>query len=334
MQKNKNKIIWYFQLAFGAFVAILIANLLQLQYPAAAGITTLLMQETRKATLQTAVERIGGFFLMYLLIYLIFPNVGYTPLGFGLFIGIFTLLSNALNVDAGIVTNAVFATHFLAEGHVEFGFAINEFINLLIGTGIGITLSFLLPKSQATFQTARTAVQEKMDALLDSMVLRLQGLCPGPDGPENCGMESFEKSNEELEDLLFELKVNLKEFELQLETEKSNRFFDDPEEESRYFQTRRIQTDILEHMVPVIKNFSTGFTPGYLIADFLYQVKESLCRPQMLNDLMDHKDKLYEYFRQEKLPTTRREFEERAQLFVILNDIAYFVDAEKAFQEE
>src|SRR5690554_578863 len=91
---NKVDIIKVLKIGLGSSIAILIANLFGLQNSLSAGIITLLsIQDTKKETLLIALKRLFAFGIAIVIAYLLFENLGYEPLIFGLFLVVFVGVS-------------------------------------------------------------------------------------------------------------------------------------------------------------------------------------------------------------------------------------------------
>ena len=75
------------EIALGATISILLAELLGLQFASSAGITTLLtIQNSRDLTLKTTLQRYGAFVLMLALSFALMQPLRFTVISFGLFL--------------------------------------------------------------------------------------------------------------------------------------------------------------------------------------------------------------------------------------------------------
>ena len=80
--------------AIGATIAIIISNVIGLEYATSAGIITILsIQNTRKASVTLAFQRFGSTILALFIAGILFALVGYNAIAFGLYLAIFIPLA-------------------------------------------------------------------------------------------------------------------------------------------------------------------------------------------------------------------------------------------------
>ena len=82
LHKKRKIALKVLKIAVGSCMAVAIAQVLDLQYAASAGIVTLLsVQDTRRDTIQLAAERFFSFLLSVLLVFLCFRYIGKHEIG-------------------------------------------------------------------------------------------------------------------------------------------------------------------------------------------------------------------------------------------------------------
>ena len=67
------------------------------------------------------------------------------------------------------------------------------------------------------------------------------------------------------------------------------------------------------------------------VSNYINQVSLEFTESNNVKDLLEELNNLFEFFRNEELPTTREEFENRAILFNILKDLEKFLNVKKRF---
>ena len=101
------------KVTIGAFLAILIANLLGISYSTSAGVITILsIQNTKRETLLLVGKRIGAFFIALIIAFLIFHLFGYQVLAIGCFLLLFSSFCYLCSLQDGLVMNTVLMFHF------------------------------------------------------------------------------------------------------------------------------------------------------------------------------------------------------------------------------
>ena len=130
------------KIAIGASLAIYIAEYLQLEYAASAGIITLLSVLTTKwGTLKLSLLRILTFLITAAGCWLILQYVRGDWIGFGIFLFFMVGLCELTGLRNTLSVNAVIATHILAAQDFSVDFLLNEFFLVLIGVGLAFVLN-------------------------------------------------------------------------------------------------------------------------------------------------------------------------------------------------
>ncbi len=296
----------------GSALAILIANALGLAYSPSAGIITLLtIQNTRKETLTLALKRLAAFILMVGLTYLIFQSMGYQAVSFGLFVTCFVACCVLLGLKDAIAMNAVLATHFLNEGHMEWSLIINEILLLGIGMGIGILINLIMPRNKKLIREEQLLLEEEMKQSLRGIGRLLR-------------KEETELSFYCLEELIERLLKNAYE-------EAGNRLLTDTRYLISYLQMRQMQIDVLKGITAKVNALDNFPVQALAIADFLDHIAASFHERNNAEELLQELLQRMDQFRMEALPLTRAEFESRAMLFQIVKELEYFLNLKRDF---
>ncbi len=296
----------------GSAVAILIANAFGLLYSPSAGIITLLtIQNTKKETLSIAVKRMEAFVLAVLLSYLIFRGIGYTPYAFGVFVALFVALCFLFDLKDGISMNAVLMTHFLIEGHMSLSLIWNEIGILVIGMGTGILLNLIMPRNMGRIRREQLWLEEEMKKAVRAMEgqLKRQGEEPDFMQLEQLARKLLESAYEEA----------------------GNRLLSDTRYFVSYLEMRKLQIEVLKEIASDIKQMNALPVQAGKIAEFLGHIAASFHEKNNVTGLLTILEQLKEYFRNDRLPQTREEFENRATLYQIMKELEYFLMLKRNF---
>lgn len=304
-------------------VAILIANRLNLLYSVTAGIITLLtIQNTKKETLKIALKRIAGFVLAVILAYVIFTNFGFTTPAFGSFVFIFVALANLLNIEVGVVMNSVLVTHFLVEQRIDLALITNEVLILLIGMGMGIVVNSIMPSNEEKIRQEQKVVEDRMRETLNCLSKMLKNR-------QDCDYVESQSSRMDLlnvEQLIDDLLKKAYE-------DAGNTLLTETRYQISYLEMRKHQLTILDDIRESIREIYDYLPHSLKISNYMKKVSLEFTESNNVEDLLLELDDLYDFFREESLPKTRKEFENRAILFHILKDLHKFLETKRTFIE-
>lgn len=309
---------------FGSAIAIFIANRFNLLYSASAGIITLLtIQNTKKETINIAFKRMLAFLVAIIVAYIVFSRVGYTPIAFGGFIFIFVAICNLFGLQDGISMNAVLTTHFLIEKTMNPTFIMNEVFLLIIGMSIGIILNLIMPKNMKKIKEEQKVVEGQIRSILSCMSSMLKG-------NKECLQTIEDKENIDLAGLSLSLdNLLLKAYE-----EAGNTLLVETQYQISYLEMRKLQIVVLKDIFENIVNIHDILSQSIEVSRYMEKVAEEFHELNNVKSLLLELEELYKFFRNETLPTTRDEFENRAILFNILRDLEHFLQIKKSFIEK
>lgn len=312
-----------FKSAIGSTIAILIASRLNLLYSVTAGIITLLtIQNTKKETLNIALKRIAAFLVAVSLAYVIFMNVGFTTPAFGGFVFIFVALANLLNLQVGVVMNSVLVTHFLVEQRMDLALITNEALILLIGMGMGIIVNSIMPSNEKKIRQEQKVVEDRMRETLNCLSKMLKNR-------QDCNYVESQSTRMDLlnvEQLIDDLLKKAYE-------DAGNTLLTETRYQISYLEMRKHQLSILDDIRESIKEIYDQLPHGIKISNYMQKVSVEFTESNNVKDLLVELDELVDFFREESLPKTRQEFENRAILFHILKDLHKFLETKRTFIE-
>lgn len=304
------------KIALGSAIAILLAQNIGLHYSASAGIITILsVQDTKKETLLIAFKRIVSFLIAILVSALVFYIQGYSPLSFGVFLFVFISISSLLNLFDCVPVNAVLITHFLAEKSMSLSLIKNECMLLFIGAGIAIILNSYIPRNQKKIKIAQKNIEEKMKSIIKELGNAI--ICENKEEKHIVCFEDLEKT----------LKIASKKAYENM----NNTFIGETKYYIDYITMRKNQTIILKKIYNSINLLEYIPKQSYQLYDLLIKISNNYHEFNNVKGLLNELNKVRVFMKNEPLPTSRREFETRAILFIILNDIESFLEIKYKF---
>ncbi|SHO52862.1 aromatic acid exporter family protein [Anaerocolumna xylanovorans] len=319
VRRNLIRKINYIQLikiAIGSCIAILSADKLGLHYSASAGIITLLsIQSTKKETFLITGKRFLSFLLSIATAFLIFSLLGYHAFSFGVFLLVFVGCCYFLKLEDGIAMNAVLTTHFLIEKSIDFYWISNELSLLVIGAGVGVLLNLYIPRNTLAIKQDQIMIEEDMKLILNSISSALLAHTK-----EMIQIQSFLPLETHLNEAISRAYENM-----------NNTLLSDTRYYIQYMQMRKNQSTILKRIYSHIASVDTVPDQAYKIANFIRHIAATFHEYNNALDLLKRLQEIKLEFKSDPLPGSREEFENRAILFQILNELEAFLLLKKEF---
>lgn len=313
---KKEDIVKLIKYVVGSVVAVLLAAALRLEFAYAAGIITLLtIQDTKKETVKIAAKRIVIFIIMTILSAAIFPLAGYHVWAFGVVLIPYLICCIALDMKEAIAPIAVLCTHYISAGSCNAGMILNEFLILVIGAGVGILLNMFMPDSRAKLVEYQRTVDDKMIHILKRMALYMER-----DNKSDYTGECFD----ELDKML----INLKKEALYY---MNNHFLGENDYYYEYMQMRARQCSILKRVYSDIVRLTTTPQQVRALADFVEKIANEFGEENDVQGLLEELEALKESYTISELPKSREEFENRAMLYHIMEDLKVFLQIKREF---
>lgn len=315
MEKEKRKEA--LKISIACITAILIADVLHLQYFVTAGIITILtIQDTKKETLKTAARRGMAFFCAILIAAGCFALLGYRLSAFCLFIFLFILLCMVFSWPEAMSMGSVLISHFFIEQSMSAGWLYNEAMLFLIGTSSGIFVNMLLLGHKETeFKELSRAVDEEMRGILERMAGHLG-----------------EEDRSEYENTCFmALKEKLEAARNCAARNYNNSIFGSSTYELEYVEMRQKQGMELEDIYRSIGMIQTLPAQAAFVADYIGRIVREYHRENDVQELLDELEQILEGMKQEDMPKSREEFEARAVLFYLLKQLEEFLKLKNEF---
>ena len=315
---SRNTYLKILKIAVGSSIAFAIASALGLQYAASAAIVTLLtIQNTKRATFQLALKRLLSFLVTIGLAFVIYPLLGCNAPAFALVMLLLVGISYKFKWHDAISVNAVIATHYLVEQNFTLAFVGNEAAMVFIGTVVAMVLNSYMPDGVSNIKTDIHAIENRIQ-----QVLRL--------------MADYLKDKADLSDCEIHLHELARQLDKGLEKafeNRDNRFSSHTRYYIEYMEMRKSQCQVLEGLLDSCHILSELPKESQMVSAFLRHMADSFHERNNVQELLEQLLELIEEVRQEPLPQTREEFEDRAIVFHILLDLEEFLVIKREFVE-
>ncbi|WP_077610329.1 aromatic acid exporter family protein [Clostridium sp. Marseille-P2415] len=303
---DKEKVIKSIKIALAAVFAITAAAEIGLKYSATAGIITVLsIQNTKRETIKSARNRTLAFVWALILAAGVFRLLGFTLIAFAGYLLLFALLCLYADWGEAIAMDSVLITHFLSEKSMSASLMMNEIALFLIGTTVGVLVNMHLRKRGNVFQKLADDVDHQIKGVLNRMSHWLLEEDKSKYGPE----------------CLDQLQESLKLAKACAWNNYNNALWKKDTYEVDYIQMRQQQSIVLKEIYENIKSITCLPRQAKQVAELLEGIERGYHRNNTVEGLLQELDLLFQDLKGHELPSDREEFEARAILFYILNQI-------------
>ncbi|MFC3928945.1 aromatic acid exporter family protein [Streptococcus caprae] len=303
------------KLSLATVLAIWVADQLGLAYGTSAGIIAILsLLDTRHTSFKVAGQRLLSTILALAIGWLSFTLVGFNLWTIGIYMALYVPLAYHWELEVGIAPSTVLVTHIFLEQSLSWTWLVNELALFVIGAGVALLFNSYMPSQETTIQSYHVRVEQQLKAIL----LKFQEFLLKGDGTNEAQLI------EELDQVLSRaLKVVYR--------DRHNQVFQQTNYQVHYFEMRSNQNRLLRQMAQTVQGLDLQTAEATILAQLFQEVASQLSQANSGLKQMDEIDAFVETFRQRELPKTREEFENRAILFQLLNDMKRFIQLKVDF---
>lgn len=299
-------------------LAIYLADFLSFSYATSAGIIAILsVLDTRKSSLKMALARLNATLLALFLAFLIFSLLGYATWTLAAYMLIYVPVCYRFKWEAGIAPSTVLVTHLLLEKSVSLAWLGNGLAIFLIGAGIALLFNWYMPSQDKKIQ----AYHLEVNRLLKEILLRFEHFLLEGGGSNDAA-------------LINQLDTVLDEALQVVYTDRHNQVFHQTNYQVHYFEMRANQNKILRAMANDINHCQLKAREAVILASLFERTAQQLSRENPATELLDDIELFLETFRARPLPQTREEFETRARLFQLLQNMEAFIQLKVDFYQK
>lgn len=302
--------------ALGAAIAIGIAQWLNLEFFASAGIITILcIQKTRRKSLQMSWARLLSCMIGIIFASFLFEVIGYNPIAMGVLLLLFIPVTVLVKVQAGIVTSSVVILHLYTYGTVNSSIILNELSLIIIGIGCALLMNTYMPSVESGLEKMQQELENKYTKVFREFAIYIKNGESDWDGREIT--ESAELLTKAKNAALQNLENHILRYDDQY---------------YHYFKMREKQLDIIERMMPLLTAVDIKLKQGEMIAEFLTELSEGVHSENTAYVFIEKFKKLRSSLKGMPLPETREEFEARSALSHLLNEMEQYLIIKSHFK--
>ena len=312
MERFRKILLLSVKIGFGSSIAILIAQELQLEYAVSAGTVTLLtLMTTKWETIKLSISRFFTFIITILLGWVIFSFATHLWIAYGILLTMVVFIAESLGLRATISVNSVVAAHLVSNQDFSAAAVRNELLLVLIGVVTAIILNLF--HSNITHQRQIISdmrdTERKLQAILIGLSVYLSG-----NGMQETAWEDICALEEQIEGYT----QSAREYQ-------NNTFQSHPEYYISYFEMRHKQCHILLNLHDDMVKILSIPKQAEVIAEYLLYLADYVIEVNSPDRQIDRLNEIFADMKNEELPKTREEFENRAILYHILMDIQDFL---------
>lgn len=288
------------KMIIGFTVAYLLGILFRIDYSYTAGVITVLsLALTKEAVLKQALARFTASIIGIGLGALIFFLLGYEIYTLIIVVIILTAVLYSFHLEIGTVLALVLISQEYLGGHPSY--ALNALYVVLIGIGVAIVLNLYSPTPKKIIYRNEIKIDQQI-----SQVFNLLALNDGVD------FSPLKKAiNDAKKDLILA---------------KENRTFNDVEKRISYLGMRENQTLLLERVHKILLTIEASVYKDKIL-NYLAKFVDNIGQVDNATRLLATLDDLHKEYDILPLPVTRKEFEERAELYHVLSELHAFLEA-------
>ena len=316
---NKATWIQVFKIGIGSAVAIFLAEWMGLTYATSAGIVTLLtIQNTRKDTFHLAIKRIISFGVTMLLGWGCVALIPWHVIAFGVFMLLLVGISYYVDWNGAISVNAVIGTHIIImERGMSWDLVWNEAVMILIGIVIAVLFNLHMPSKEGELQMDIAHIDKYMDENLHSIADHL------------CSHSKLNKDKKHLNSLLEHISGAIE----KAYANRNNTLKSHSDYYIHYLDLRKEQCEILLHVYYIVAHHDFVVEEAAIVAEVIREVAEHLHVQREIGMIKMQIDKVTDGIIHGEMPANHQEFEGKAVLYQLLNELREFLWHQEVFLE-
>lgn len=306
------------KITLGCCLAVIIANVLHLEYnTSVVTITLLSILNTKKDTLIVAWKRSIAFLLAASIAIISFTLFQFSILGLGVYLIIIVILCQALELTDGLSMSTVLMLHIWTSRSITASSLLNEAILMAIGIMMGIMMNLYMPNQIKKIKAYQAMIDNHFKELLlcfsDSIVL----------------LDRSQRIQRQFETLSPIFQKSIQATDLHV----NNHLFSDTGYYLQYLKMRLKQYEVLQIIASNMERIQCIPAQAHEISHYLKEVANSIETHDNSQAMLDKLQEMRIRFRTGELPKDRKEFETRAVLYEIVNDVQYLLRIKQEFAE-
>ncbi|PYZ94379.1 hypothetical protein CR194_02275 [Salipaludibacillus keqinensis] len=302
--------------AVGATLAVAIAQALQLDFFASAGILTVLcVQKTRKKSFHSSWVRFLACIIGIVYAIVLFETIGYHPISIGILLLLFIPTTLVLKLQSGIVTSTVIIFHIYTVADLTIPLLVNELALITIGIGIALLMNIYMPSHESQLDNMQQEIEQYFAKIFSEFAYYVRY------GDNNWDGIEISEATELLQHAKNHSLQNLENHILRYE-----------DVYYHYFKMREKQLDIIERMMPLLTSIDHHVEQADMLADFMDELSEGVHPKNTAYIYIDKLEELQTSYKNMPLPETREEFEARASLAHLVRELEQYLMIKQQFK--
>lgn len=294
-----------FKMALGFIIGMLIALAFDLDSFYTAGVIALLsLEPTRRASFESGAIRLINSLFALALASLFFYLFGFKIWILFIFVAVFVPISFLLKIDKGIVVSLVLVSQIYLSSN--FYYSLNALYIFLIGLGVALLLNLYMPKNKH--------IKKEIDEIDLEINNLLQFMA-------NSKIINFDQVDYLLNKTYNNIKLELDNINLALTTKRL-----------KYVEMRKEQVSILKRINQVLISV-LPIEEKTIILDFIKEFDGQIGEENYAAPLALKLEELFSFFKVRSLPTDRFAFENRAQLYYVLQELNQFLNLKLTYHQ-
>lgn len=303
--------------AFGATISVAIAQILQLDFFASAGILTVLcIQKTRRRSIHDSWEKFLACVLGMVFAVILFEIIGYHAISIGIFLLLFIPITLLLKIQGGIVTSTVIMFHIYTVADLSVPLLLNELALITIGIGMALLMNTYMPSQENRLEEMQQKIEEYYALIFREFAYFVRY------GDNNWDGKEITQSAELLQNAKNEALQNLENQILRYE-----------DVYYHYFKMREKQLDIIERMMPLLTSIDQHVEQADMLADFIEEISEGVHPENTAYIYIEKLEYLQKTYKDMRLPKTREEFETRSALAHLVKELEQYLMIKQQFRQ-
>ncbi|WP_141430869.1 aromatic acid exporter family protein [Bacillus sp. 03113] len=291
-----------FKSAAAVSLAIMLAQLCQLNfYVSSAIITILCVQNSKKKSLKSASSRFLACMLAIPASFIFFEGIGFHPIVIGLLLLFFIPTTVWLKINEGVVTSTVIILHIYSTNHVTWDVVFNEMGLIVIGIGSALLVNLYMPSLDKQLKVMQKQIEESFKSILLLIVEYLR-----------TSEKKWEDHEIEATMKLLKTAKTLASRDVENHLTQSENYY------YSYFSIREKQFEIIQRLLDIMTSIDSQLEQRYLVADFIEELSLCIHRGNTAKLFLSKLTVLEEEFKKTPLPKTWETFETEAQLYHLL----------------
>lgn len=270
---------------------------------------------TKKETIKTASSRFLAFIVAIILAFIFYNIIGINLNAFFVYLIVYSIICQHMGWSNSTAVNSVLISHFLTEDAINLATITNETLIFIIGVSFGIIVNLHLRKNENYIKLLEVETDVQIKLILYRISQRIVD-----NSLENYTGDCFKRLN-----------ISMQKAKTIAYENYMNQITIDDKSDIEYINMREKQIHVLYDIYKRVSLIHTKPITAKLISQYLEEISIAFNKDNTGDDLLEKFYDLHAKLKESPLPIQRAEFEDRAELYVMMRDIEEFLLIKKTF---